>query len=186
MPGPDADAIVEGRVDSTVHTDTITDQFTVALTAPRWSARTRVQEGTDFWTDVAVLDMASAQRAAQSLDERTFVFALQTLMASDPEGAAVAFGALLRERQGPDRPRTLACRAHDGALLALRLAALARVTTNVDSTFADAAEADRQSSVERWARALADVPAPDVQIPDDPIVLPMRRSAFGTPVSPCA
>jgi len=182
VPGPDADAIVEGRVDSTVHTDTITDQFTVALNRARWSARTRVQEGTDFWSDVAVLDMASAQRAAQSLDERTFVFALQTLMASDPEGAAVAFGALYSSAKDP----VVRGRSRVGLTMALSWSSdwprLARVTTNVDSTFADAAEAERQSSVERWAQALADVPAPEVQVPDDPIVLPMRRSAFGTPV----
>jgi hypothetical protein len=36
--------------------------------------------------------------------------------------------------------------------------------------------------VERWARALADVSAPEVFVPDEPVTLPMRRSAFGTPV----
>lgn len=180
--GPDADAIVEGRVDSTVHTDTITDPFTVALNRARWSARTRVQEGADFWTDIAVLDVASAQKAARSVDERTFVFALQTLMASDPDGAAVAFGALYSSAQDP----LVRGRARVGLTMALSWSSdwprLARVTTNVDSTFADAAETERQASVERWAQALANVPQPDVFVPDEPIVLPMRRSAFGTPV----
>jgi hypothetical protein len=181
-PGPDADAIVEGRVDSTVHTDTITDPFTVALNRARWSPRLRAQEGTDFWTDIAVLDVTSAQKAAKSIDERTFVFALKTLMASDPEGAAVAFGALYATAQDP----TVRGRAHVGLTMALSWSSdwprLAQVGMNLDSTYATVGESERQASVERWAQALADVPAPDVQIPDEPIVLPMRRSAFGTPV----
>jgi clan AA aspartic protease (TIGR02281 family) len=180
--GPDAVAIVEGRVDSTVHTDTITDPFTVALNRARWSTRTRTSEGTDFWSDIAVLDVASAQKAARSMDERTFVFALQTLMASDPDGAAVAFGALYSSAHDP----IVRGRARVGLTMALSWGSdwprLARVTSNVDSTFADAAESERQASVERWAQALADVPAPDVFVPDEPVVLPMRRSAFGTPV----
>jgi predicted aspartyl protease len=182
VPGPDADAIVEGRVDSTIHTDTITDPFTVALNRARWSPRTRVQEGSDFWSDISVLDVASAKEVAKSIDERTFVFALQTLMSSDPEGAAVAFGALYATAQDP----TVRGRAHVGLTMALSWSSdwprLARVGMNVDSAYASVAEIERQSSVERWAKALADVPAPDVRIPDEPIVLPMRRSAFGTPV----
>ena len=180
--GPDADAIVEGRVDSTVHTDTIADPFTVALNRARWSARTRAREGTDFWSDIAVLDVASAEKAAESVDERTFVFALRTLMSSDPEGAAVAFGALYSSASDV----IVRGRARVGLTMALSWTSdwprLARVTTNVDSAFADAAEVERQASVERWALALADVPAPTVYVPDEPIVLPMRRSAFGTPV----
>jgi len=182
VPGPDADAIVEGRVDSTVHTDTITDPFTVALDRARWSARSHAQGGTDFWSDIGVLDVVSAQRAAHSVDERTFAFALQTLMASDPDGAAVAFGALYASAQDP----IVRGRARVGLTMALSWTSdwprLARVTTDADSAFADAAESERQASVERWARALADVPAPDVFVPENPIVLPMRRSAFGTPV----
>lgn len=180
--GPDADAIVEGRVDSTVHTDTITDPFVVSLAKARWSARERVLNGSDYWTDISVLDLPSAQKAASSVDERTFVFALQTLMNSDPDGAAVAFGALYS--QATDF--TVRGRARVGLTMALSWSSdwprLAQVTTNFDSTFADAAESERQASVERWAKALADVPAPDVFVPENSIVLPMRRSAFGTPV----
>jgi predicted aspartyl protease len=181
-PGPDADAIVEGRVDSTVHTDTITDPFTVVLNRARWSTRTRVSSGTDFWTDIAVLDLANAERAAQSVDERTFVFALNTLMQSDPEGASIAFAGLYANATDP----VVRGRARVGLTMALSWTSdwprLAAATRNVDSTFADAAEAERQASVERWAQALAEVPAPVVFVPDEPIVLPMRRSAFGTPV----
>ena len=180
--GPDAVAIVEGRVDSTVHTDTINDPFTVSLNRARWSTRERAQNGTDFWSDIAVLDLASATRAAESLDERTFVFALQELMASDPERAAVAFGALYASAQDP----IVRSRAHVGLTMALSWSSdwprLARLIPNVDSVFAGTAESERQASVERWAQALADVPAPEVFVPEDPIVLPMRRSAFGTPV----
>ena len=180
--GPDADAIVEGRVDSTVHADTVTDPFTVSLAKARWSARERALNGTDFWTDIAVLDLASAQKAAGSVDERTFVFALQSLMDSDPEGAAVAFGALYAQATDV----IVRSRARVGLTMALSWTSdwprLAQVTANFDSTFAEAAEAERQASVERWARALADVPAPVVTVPENPVVLPMRRSAFGTPV----
>ena len=36
--------------------------------------------------------------------------------------------------------------------------------------------------VERWARALSIVPPPQVSVPAEPVTLPLRRSAFGTPV----
>jgi hypothetical protein len=36
--------------------------------------------------------------------------------------------------------------------------------------------------VERWGRALSNVPVPVIEIPDAPVTLPLRRSAFGTPV----
>ena len=180
--GPDADAIVEGRTDSAVHADTISDPFTVSLNRARWSVRTRVVNGTDYWSDIAVLDMANAQKAAASMDERTFVFALQTLMASDPDGAAVAFGALLSQAQDP----VVRGRARVGLTMALSWSSdwprLAQVTANADSVLANTAESERQASVERWAKALADVPAPAVSVPENSVVLPMRRSAFGTPV----
>ena len=180
--GPDADAIVEGRVDSTVHADTIDAAFTVSLAKARWTARERVLNGSDFWTDISMLDLPSAQKASSSLDERTFVYALQTLMASDPEAAAVAFGALYS--QATDA--TVRGRARVGLTMALSWSSdwprLAQVTTNIDSAFASTAESERQASVERWAKALADVPAPVVTVPENSIVLPMRRSAFGTPV----
>jgi hypothetical protein len=38
------------------------------------------------------------------------------------------------------------------------------------------------ASVERWAHAFSNMPIPEFIIPDEAIVLPMRRSAFGTPV----
>jgi hypothetical protein len=63
-PGPDADAIVEGRVDSTVRADTIDDPFTVSINRARWSPRVRSQPGTDFWSDISVLDLENADRAA--------------------------------------------------------------------------------------------------------------------------
>lgn len=179
---PDADAIVEGRVDSTVHADTVTDPFTVSLARARWTARERTLNSTDFWADLAMLDVASAEKAAGSVDERTFVFALQTLMNGDPEGAAVAFGALYS--QATDA--IVRGRARVGLTMALSWSSdwprLAQETANFDSTFADVAESERQASVERWAKALAGVPAPLVTVPEESVVLPMRRSAFGTPV----
>jgi hypothetical protein len=36
--------------------------------------------------------------------------------------------------------------------------------------------------VERWARALVGLAPPEVSVPEEAVVLPMRRSAFGTPV----
>lgn len=180
--GPDAVAIVEGRVDSTVHADTTDDPFTVSLNKARWSSRTRARQQSDFWSDIAVLDMASAERAAETIDERTFVFALRTLMASDPEGAAIAFGALRSSAQDA----LVRSRARVGLTMALSWSsdwpALARIGVDPDSAFRPSDAIELQAGVERWARALAGVPAPDIFVPDEPIVLPMRRSAFGTPV----
>jgi hypothetical protein len=181
-PGPDADAIVEGRVDSTVRADTIDDPFTVSINRARWSPRVRSQPGTDFWSDISVLDLENADRAAQSLDERTFVFALRTLMASDPEGAAIAFGALHTNAQDA----MVRARARIGLTMALSWSsdwpALAAIGADPDSAFTTASAAELQAGVERWAHALAAVPAPDIFVPENSIVLPMRRSAFGTPV----
>ena len=38
------------------------------------------------------------------------------------------------------------------------------------------------AGVERWARALSRIPTPVFEIPDQAVVLPMRRSFLGTPV----
>jgi hypothetical protein len=180
--GPDADAIVEGRVDSTVRADTTDAPFTVSLDRARWSSRRQVQTGTDFWSDISVLDLASADRTATTVDERTFVLALRTLMASDPEGAAIAFGALHLNAQDP----LVRARARVGLTMALSWTsdwpALARIGADRDSSYATADSTELQAGVERWARALSAVPAPEIFVPEDPIVLPMRRSAFGTPV----
>ena len=180
--GPDADAIVEGRVDSSVLADTIDDPFTVSINRARWSARSRNEPGSDFWSDISVLDIANAEKSAQTMDERTFVFALRTLMASDPEGAAIAFGAL----HASAKDALVRGRARVGLTMALSWSsdwpALARIGADPDSAFATADAIELQAGVERWAHALAAVPAPEIDVPDRPIVLPMRRSAFGTPV----
>lgn len=181
-PGYDAAAIVEGDAAPTVHTDTIDDPFTVRIDKARWVQRGRADLTRDFWEHVAVLDIPSAEKAAKTIDEKTFVLALRTLMSSDPEGAAIAFSGLHAQATDP----AVRARARVGLTMALSWRsdwqALARIGDDPDSLAALMEPNVVQAGVERWARALASVPAAEVFVPEEPVTLPMRRSAFGTPV----
>src|SRR4051812_47755316 len=183
QPEYDAAAIVEGDAGPAVRTDTTDDPFTVRIDRARWTARTRGGSSQhEFWDDIAVLDIPAAEKTAKSIDEKTFVLALRTLMSSDPDGAAVAFGALHSQATDP----AVRARARVGLTMALswrsNWQALARIGHDPDSLEQQQAPNVVQAGVERWARALAGVPQADVFIPEEPVSLPMRRSAFGTPV----
>jgi hypothetical protein len=178
----DAAAIVEGVVAPGVVTDTTDERFTVQIDRAKWNLRSRAEPARPFWDDVAVLDLPAAEKAAKSMDEKTFVVALRTLMAGDPEGAAVAFNAL--HLQAADA--AVRTRARVGLTMALSWRsdwqALARIGHDPDSMESRQQTQVVQAGVERWARALADAPTPSVFVPDGSVTLPMRRSAFGTPV----
>lgn len=181
-PEPDALSIVEGHAATGVHTDTTDSPFTVSIDRARWSLRTRNAPSSDFWEDIAVLDVANAEKAAHSVDERTFAVALRTLMESDPDAAAVVFGAL-NANSSDFNVRT---RSRVGLTMALSWRsdwpALARLPEDRDSATASVDPVVQQAGVERWARALKSVPSPVINLPNEPVVLPMRRSAFGTPI----
>jgi hypothetical protein len=181
-PEVDALAIVEGRAAAGVQTDTTEAPFTVSIDRARWSLRTRNASSSDYWEDVAVLDVANAEKAARTVDERTFAVALRTLMESDPDAAAVVFGAL----HANSSDFNIRTRARVGLTMALSWRsdwpALARLPIDCDSATATADPIVQQAGVERWARALKSVPSPVITLPRDPVVLPMRRSAFGTPI----
>jgi hypothetical protein len=176
-----ADAIVEGRATATA-TDTVDAKLTIRLLRTRWALRTDYDEGRDFWSDVAVLDTRNAERAARTMDERTFAVALRTLMDGQPGAAAVAFGLL----HAAATDSLVRGRARIGLTMALsydsdwqamsRLRAIPSAADSIPGSLAVAA------GVERWARALSQVPTPVFEIPDQPVVLPMRRSFLGTPV----
>ncbi|HET9012898.1 MAG TPA: aspartyl protease family protein [Gemmatimonadaceae bacterium] len=181
-PEVDAAAIVEGDAAPGVHTDTIEDAFTVRIDRARWSARNRTETRGEFWDAIAVLDVPAAERAAKSVDQKTFVLALRTLMSSDPDGAAIAFNALHTQATDP----AVRARARVGLTMALSWRsdwqALARIGHDPDSIAAQLESPVVQAGVERWARALAAAPTPEVFVPEESVTLPMRRSAFGTPV----
>jgi hypothetical protein len=181
-PEPDAASIVEGRSTPGVRTDTTEAAFTVSIDRAHWALRSRPAQERDFWSDIAVLDIAAAEKTARSVDERFFTVALKTLMESDPDAAAVAFGAL--HTNATDY--MVRSRARVGLTMALSWRsdwpALARIPTDSDSSGPTNDPVVVQAGVERWARALAGVPSPDVSVPEQPVVLPMRRSALGTPV----
>jgi hypothetical protein len=178
----DAAAVVEGDAAPGLRTDTTDDPFTVRVDRARWTARSRAEPGRDFWDDVAVLDLAAADKAATSVDQRTFVLALRTLMSSDPEGAAIAFGALHTQASDP----AVRARARVGLTMALSWRsdwqALSRIGADPDSVDSLLESSVVQAGVERWARALAAVPQAVVFVPEESVTLPMRRSTFGTPV----
>jgi Aspartyl protease len=181
-PEMDAAAIVEGRAPPGVRTDTIDSPFTVSIDRARWSLRTRNTPERDFWEDVAVLDVVNAEKAARTVDERTFAVALRVLMESDPDAAAVVFGALHTH----STDYTIRTRARVGLTMALSWRsdwpALARLPVDVDSASVPADPIVQQAGVERWARALQSMPSPLITLPVDAVVLPLRRSAFGTPI----
>ena len=176
-----ADAIVEGRAAATA-TDTIDAKMTIRLLRARWAVRTDRDEGRDFWSDVALLDTRNAERAARTMDERTFAVALRTLMDGQPGAAAVAFGllhaaatdSLVRARARIGLTMALSCDSDWQAMARLR--AIPSAADSIPGSLAVAA------GVERWARALSRIPTPVFEIPDQAVVLPMRRSFLGTPV----
>ena len=180
-PEIDAAAIVEGEAGPGVHTDTIEDPFTVRIDKARWTERNSADSKRNFWDEVAVLDIPAAEKSAKTMDQMTFVVALRTLMKSDPEGAAVAFRALHAQTTDP----SVRARARVGLTMALSWRsdwpALAQIGVDPDSD-SHFEPSVVQAGVERWARALAGVPTPEVFVPEEAVTLPMRRSAFGTPV----
>ena len=181
--GPDASAIVDGTAGPGVRTDTIDAPFSVALDKARWRSRDTRDASRDFWNDVDALDIVNAERAASSLEERTFVVALRQLMASDPEAATVAFSALHRNAHDP----MVRSRSRVGLTMALTWfsdwAAIANIGGDPDSAnYMIGDPRTMQSGVERWARAFSGIPVAKVLVPEVPITVPLRRSAFGTPV----
>ena len=180
-PLPDAADIVEGRATYVASVDTIDGNASVTINRARWSVRARSSTTRDFWSSIAVLDIAGAERDARSIDERTFVLALRRLMESDPDEAAVAFTALHRTTTDPD----VRTRARIGLTMALSWSsnwpALARIGVDLD-TANEHPRVIAAAGVERWAHALAAVPAPIIEVPEFRVTLPLRRSIFGTPV----
>ena len=180
-PPPDAAAIVAGRGGAGVHVDSTDDPFTIGLEKGRWRTREPSGAPRDFWEDVARLDIARAERTAANIDERTFAVALRQLMAGDPEGAAVAFGVLHRNADDP----LVRARSRIGLTMALTWnsdwQSIARMTADPDS-LAERDPRTVQAGVERWAHAFAGLPEATVTMPDIPMTVPLRRSAFGTPV----
>ena len=178
---PPADAIVEGRTETPFVADTVDATTSVQVERAHWTLRTPSTRAKDFWSDIAVLDMASAEKSARSFDERTFAVALSTLMNSDPEAAAIAFQALNNNARDP----AVRARSRIGLTMALSWSsdwsALARLGPNPDS--ADMVDsASSQAGVERWGRALSNLPPPMLSLPSEAVTLPLRRSAFGTPL----
>src|SRR5215207_6067054 len=182
LPMVSAAAIVEGRANGAAPVDTTDATMSIGLHRAKWSLRSEVAEDRDFWSDVALLDTPNAERAATSMEERTFAAALRTLMDGQPEAAAMAFEIL----HGSASDSLVRMRARIGLTMALSYnsdwAAMARLRANptsVDSTTGSLALA---AGVERWARALSILPPPVFDIPSGTVTLPMRRSFLGTPV----
>ncbi len=178
---PPASEIVEGRAIGVVP-DTVDESPTMKLQAGHWSLKQRESALLDFWDDISVLDLRSAEKSASSLDERTFAVALKTLMSSDPEDAAIAFRALTATATDAN----VRSRARIGLTMALSWrsdwSALASIGPDPDTLDSSGDVMARYAAVERWGHALAGLPPSQLDIPDTPITLPLRRSGFGTPV----
>jgi hypothetical protein len=182
LPMVSAAAIVEGRANGVVPTDTIDASMSIALQRARWTLRSQPVEDRDFWSDVSLLDTPNAERAASSIEERTFAVALRTLMDGQPEASAMAFEML----HGSASDSLVKARARIGLTMALSYnsdwAAMARLRANPLSNDSMGGSLALAAGVERWARALSILPPPVFDIPSGSVVLPMRRSFLGTPV----
>ncbi|HEV7990199.1 MAG TPA: aspartyl protease family protein [Gemmatimonadaceae bacterium] len=182
-PAANAAALFEGRADAGTVMDTTDEKSTISLVErANWTLRTRPNPRSEFWSDVALLDVESADLAALSVEQRTFSAALRTLMAGDPEAAAVAFELL----RATSRDSVVRARARIGLTMALSWhsdwSALARIEAQPDSTDATTDRLAVAAGVERWARALSMMPKPEFVVPEQAVTLPMHRSVFGTPV----
>lgn len=180
---PDAASIVEGTAAPGVPVDTTEDPFTASLGRAHWRLRGERSIERGFWDDVAVLDVGNAERDAMDFDQRTFAVALRLLMTGDPEGASVAFAAL-REQA---RDSTVRSRARIGLTMALTWSsdwnAIAGLPPDQELPAWGAADAlAPHTTVERWARAFAGLPPVSVTVPDEPSIIPLRRSSMGTPI----
>ncbi|MDQ2890987.1 MAG: aspartyl protease family protein [Gemmatimonadota bacterium] len=178
----DAVSIVQGTAPSDVRRDTTDTPFAASLDRVSWRGREGpASSGRAFWTDVGVLDIASAEQDAVGLDERTFATALRHLMASDPQGAAIAFHAL----QKTASDTLVRTRARDGLTMALRWysdwATIAGLQPDSAVSPLTGTRPDH-GAVERWARTFALINPPAVSFSDASIVLPLRRSRIGTPI----
>jgi hypothetical protein len=182
LPMVSAAAIVEGRANGVVPTDTTDAKMSIGLQRARWTLRPAADSDGDFWSDVAYLDTPSAERAATSMEERTFAVALRTLLDGQPEAAAVAFEIL----HGTANDSLVRSRARVGLTMALSYhsdwGAMARLRTIAAASDSGTTPLALAAGVERWARALSIVPPPVFDIPSGEVVLPMRRSFIGTPV----
>lgn len=180
-PEPDAEAIISGLAGPDVRVDSVDAPFQVELERGRWRTRDGKRTHRDFWSEVAHLDMVNADAAATSMEERTFAAALKRLMASDPDAAAVAFGALHQSATDP----LVRTRSRVGLTMALTWDSdwegIAGMVANVDTSDVEDPRI-AQAGVERWAKAFSGLPSMTVSIPATPVTLPLRRSAFGTPV----
>ena len=185
---PTADAIFEGRADSGITADTIDDKASIGLERARWTLRGRPSSRGDYWSNIALLDLASADATASTMEQKTFVAAMRTLMGGEPDAAAVAFEILRAGAQDS----LVQARARVGLTMALSWhsdwSAMASISPRADSADVRNAVASStdplaiSASVERWAHAFSMMPLPEYVLPEQAVVLPMRRSAFGTPV----
>ncbi|MEO8563991.1 MAG: retropepsin-like aspartic protease [bacterium] len=183
VPVTDAAMVFEGRADAGAVMDTIDEKATISLVErARWSLRTRPNVRLDFWSDISLLDVESADLVATSVEQRTFAAALRTLMGGDPAAAAVAFEVL----RSSAKDSVVRSRSRIGLTMALSYhsdwSALARIESQNDSTDYGTDRLALAAGVERWARALSMMPTPTFVIPEQTVTLPMRRSPFGTPV----
>lgn len=177
-----AAAIVEGRAVGAAPADTTDAKMSIALERARWTLRSQPVPDGDFWDDVSLLDTPNAERAASSVEERTFAVALRTLMDGQPEASAMAFEML----HGSANDSLVRARARIGLTMALSYnsdwAAMARLRANPLGSDSIPGSLALAAGVERWARALSILPPPLFDIPSGSVVLPMRRSFIGTPV----
>jgi len=182
-PAFDAEAQFEGRADAGAILDTTDEKSSISLVErARWVVRTKPNTHSDFWSDVALLDLESADLVATTVEQRTFAAALRTLMAGDPEAAAVAFETL----RVTSKDTLVRTRSRIGLTMALSWnsdwSALARIESQPDTNDVVGDRLRIAAGVERWARALSMMPTPEFVVPEHAVTLPMRRSPFGTPV----
>ena len=132
----------------------------------------------EYWAALAELNLDSLRGLARSEPEIGFAEGVALLAAGEQERAETTF--LYASRQSTDVSVALASRI----MLAITLLYEHKWTTLRDLTASSRLElVDRQttSDLERWGHAFADVDRQTTSSPLEPVSLPLRITAVGTP-----
>jgi predicted aspartyl protease len=160
----------------------VTTSYSVAPTSGSFSAA-RDPAAPDlnsepYWRAVADLDHSASRSAARSEAERGFADAVALLSGGQREEAESAFVDL--SRQVSDLKVALAAQVMLASTLLYerKWFALRDLRLNANPELADR---DGTAELEQWGQAFSGVEPQTSQLPDDPVLLPLRLTRLSTP-----
>jgi predicted aspartyl protease len=162
QPGPRTHSVRDVEADSTL---------------PIPSAATLYSE--TYWTAFADLDLMTLRNAARTAPESRFADAMTLLAAGNFETAETAFIAV--SRQLTDLNVAVAAQVMLASTLRYERKWSQLRDLPLTSTLNDQDKLIT-SDLERWGKAFADVEPEVMKFPAEPIVMPLRTTAVGTPI----